>query len=786
MTRGGLNYKHLRAAAVIIVTPLALGLYFVNTIYASAILVICCYMWGHVLLRRQVTPFPVLLRGAAAALMLLCTTFITAMPWLVFGGIQGCREFDPTMKTIFGYAFEEFWKGFWIRVAALWLITGVALFLSIAEHLPSSYIRDCVRCCLFIYAGVVASAVAEALIACRGTDLDNDGYRDSSIDVGARSLQAGMFVFGRLTFFMSGIWYIQIVIKKLQALEQAFGEALPWSKAMKWLSHCLVLWQWSIVLLASTVYAPWVLFLLSMCGTLNIILLIGAKMRALRLPLRALQQARQFASRDDAMTEKTALAMSVLRRMQLAILLGNMSMVAGFLAMGLGFFLDSTLMTMVSDYASILDVTANAISLTLLASGSLSLPRCYSWRLRALSSQARPVIRATQQERLECSCGSLSVAKTLSDQVGRRLSGTSRRRVGSAIACERCSWDAVVQEIAGRRVSVLQLLDFYASLGSDLMAHFDPARSTTNDVVYQAIIPESLWGDQGKALAEVLPKPTACLQQMPSFRSAPRMVTHHWANRFRDLVAVVVADSLGLRRWDSIAELLSKGQTATLAERLRDQGSQNWEFWICALCINQHASICANASGFDTVTGQKLPSCSCLTPKYLNDSRIKCELNKFDSMMEHLHQSFGDGFLQVIAIDKDFNIFSRAWCLAELGQACANQLDQHVVLHSPEMLEQNSGQLDSLRVEDCASSRPEDKEEILAKIGSVSEIAKFNEGLRQLLLGSEGILTGWQDGEKLLLDVGAIAARAYAMNSQRSGELVQAQADEGVEDLVEL
>ena len=98
------------------------------------------------------------------------------MPWLVFGGIQGCREFDPTMKTIFGYAFEEFWKGFWIRVAALWLITGVALFLSIAEHLPSSYIRDCVRCCLFIYAGVVASAVAEALIACRGTDLDNDGY----------------------------------------------------------------------------------------------------------------------------------------------------------------------------------------------------------------------------------------------------------------------------------------------------------------------------------------------------------------------------------------------------------------------------------------------------------------------------------------------------------------------------------------------------------------------------------------------------------------------------------
>lgn len=34
----------------------------------------------------------------------------------------------------------------------------------------------------------------------------------------------------------------------------------------------------------------------------------------------------------------------------------------------------------------------------------------------------------------------------------------------------------------------------------------------------------------------------------------PRMVTHHWSNRFRDLLAAVLADALNLKRWDKLAE----------------------------------------------------------------------------------------------------------------------------------------------------------------------------------------------------------------------------------------
>lgn len=56
----------------------------------------------------------------------------------------------------------------------------------------------------------------------------------------------------------------------------------------------------------------------------------------------------------------------------------------------------------------------------------------------------------------------------------------------------------------------------------------------------------------------------------------------------------------------------------------------------------------------------------------------------------------------------------------------------------------------------------EDKEAILSKIGPSPEIAKFNERLQQLLLGSKGLLAGWLDGQKLLQEVGTIAARARA------------------------
>ena len=118
-------------------------------------------------------------------------------------------------------------------------------------------------------------------------------------------------------------------------------------------------------------------------------------------------------------------------------------------------------------------------------------------------------------------------------------------------------------------------------------------------------------------------------------------------------------------------------------------------------------------------------------------------------------------------------LFSRAWCVAELVEAYNSHLEQHVMLHSPEVLEQHSRELCSLHVEDCSASRAEDKEAILAKIGEEAEIATFNARLQSLLLGSEGLLAGWLDGQKILQEVGAIAARAKARSRiQESGEVL--------------
>ena len=70
---------------------------------------------------------------------------------------------------------------------------------------------------------------------------------------------------------------------------------------------------------------------------------------------------------------------------------------------------------------------------------------------------------------------------------------------------EKTAWDEKVEELAGRGITVRQLLDFYSLLGSDdVMPGFDPVESTTHDVVRQAIIPLSLNIHPSRAFQVVL------------------------------------------------------------------------------------------------------------------------------------------------------------------------------------------------------------------------------------------------------------------------------------------
>ncbi len=112
--------------------------------------------------------------------------------------------------------------------------------------------------------------------------------------------------------------------------------------------------------------------------------------------------------------------------------------------------------------------------------------------------------------------------------------------------CKDSDWQAKVEELAGRGFTLEALLNFYHGLGQEYMTHFDASKSTTADVVRQAIIPLSQ--PHGCALATVM---------MHSVPTRPqKMVTHNWGNLFTDLVAAIVADSLGDAEFDLLAFML--------------------------------------------------------------------------------------------------------------------------------------------------------------------------------------------------------------------------------------
>ncbi|CAJ1447384.1 unnamed protein product, partial [Effrenium voratum] len=317
---------------------------------------------------------------------------------------------------------------------------------------------------------------------------------------------------------------------------------------------------------------------------------------------------------------------------------------------------------------------------------------------------------------------------------------------------EESQWQKKVQELASRGFTVGRLLDFCEALGTEeVMPHFCGRRSTTNDVVRQAIIPwsrlQGSWPSicrgsggvgSGRALASAM---EAEAQQ------AEVMITHNWDNLFGDLVAAVVAGVLYNVTYDVVLDTLRSSRgIQELRAQCEKSDRLDVVIWICAFSINQHASICGgfgvappvNEDAWrlydlkrrDSVTKKIYCTCNCGAQKYFNDSRDECELNKFDAMLGYLgkHQR---GFWQIVAVDQALQIFSRAWCVAELVEARRLALKQRLVVHSKDSVSgKKTSPLKNIRVQDCKASRPEDVDEILAKI---EDKDRFNEELKRAL-----------------------------------------------------
>eukprot|EP00439_Symbiodinium_sp_Y106_P025334 s2529_g3.t1 len=310
-----------------------------------------------------------------------------------------------------------------------------------------------------------------------------------------------------------------------------------------------------------------------------------------------------------------------------------------------------------------------------------------------------------------CSRGSVRVQPAREGRMG----------LGLAKAAEdpRSEWEAKVAELAMRSFSVGHLLEFCDALATrSLMPHFDASRSTTNDV---AIIPMSClhgpWhairGGDSDAVNELGRALASCMEA--EAKEAEVMITHNWDNLFSHLVAATVAAALGHCTFEKVLRVMENPRgIQALKNRCLEAKCSDLRIWICAFSINQHASICG---GFgpeppahtpeyaaydtlrkrrDTVTTTIYSTCKCRTPKYFNNAKDLCELNKFDAMMRHLAAK-QPSFQQVVAVDQHLQLFQRAWCVAEL---------------------------------DCQASRPEDVDEILSKI---VDKERFNRELQDAL-----------------------------------------------------
>uniref|UniRef100_A0A7S2Q7D1 Uncharacterized protein n=1 Tax=Zooxanthella nutricula TaxID=1333877 RepID=A0A7S2Q7D1_9DINO len=262
------------------------------------------------------------------------------------------------------------------------------------------------------------------------------------------------------------------------------------------------------------------------------------------------------------------------------------------------------------------------------------------------------------------------------------------------------------------------------------------------------------------------------------------MVTHAWSNFFTDLVAAIVAEALGQDRYIEAAGLLAEGRVEELKGRLRDAGTLQQVYWVCAFSINQHAGICGDfgpeprepgprhdiwaESRLNTVSKEVYPLCPCREPKYFNDAPVPCELNKFDDMMALLVREAPE-FTQVVAVDRRFDLFTRLWCIAELVQAHLSGIEQRVSLLSNRVLEADNGDLSvyvkltNLKVSECSATRVEDKLAILAKIPDTHE---FDAQLQALIFGEHGLLARHLVGFGALEAAGRTARRIAAATGE--------------------
>ena len=217
-------------------------------------------------------------------------------------------------------------------------------------------------------------------------------------------------------------------------------------------------------------------------------------------------------------------------------------------------------------------------------------------------------------------------------------------------------------------------------------------------------------------------------------------------------MAAVISDALGESCFNLVAQLL-EDDCDVLAGILARSSRLDDRYWICAFAVNQHMSIChSNPYDRDPLTTELHPVCNC---KCVNISdpdghSAPSEINKFDEMMSHLANT--GGCRQVIAVDRSFDLFSRAWCVAEIAEGRRLHMSQSLKLASKAIIQQRARSLGKLDVRNMRASSETDKELILNKIKNQrsKNIDDFNVELQSLIFDPEsGLMATWHAMDSL-------------------------------------
>eukprot|EP00930_Biecheleria_cincta_P034098 TRINITY_DN23591_c0_g2_i7.p2 TRINITY_DN23591_c0_g2~~TRINITY_DN23591_c0_g2_i7.p2 ORF type:complete len:787 (-),score=108.54 TRINITY_DN23591_c0_g2_i7:159-2519(-) len=296
-----------------------------------------------------------------------------------------------------------------------------------------------------------------------------------------------------------------------------------------------------------------------------------------------------------------------------------------------------------------------------------------------------------------------------------------------------------VDELSFRSMSIKDLIHFWGEMGSgrQYMPHYEAETSTSHDVVRQVIIPLSGAHDPPSSYATMVAKGQ---QRLPDV-----MVTHNWGNVYSHLFAAIISHCGFQETYDSMARLLAGNKLGSLG-----LSREQWEmsYWICCFCVNQHTVMCNDAPPKDS-HGKPINACPCDVHKLTSGDA--CEVDKFDDMMSNL-AVLKPRFSQLVAVDLNFVIFMRAWCVAEIAEAKRLEIHQALVIHSKEHTKIHAlcrKKAENFDVAKCEASNPSDKQRIMNRI---KDRDHFNAHVRNLLFNDNGLLASALDTDVCCLN----------------------------------